>query len=230
MSNSYFQFRQFTLHQDLCAMKVGTDGVLLGSWAHGGRRILDIGTGTGLLALMMAQRFPEAEIVGLDIDHDAVLQARENVASSPFRNIVILEEDIIKHKESTIYDTIICNPPFFVGALKSPDKQRSIARHADTLSYTALMAAAWRLLSEEGFFSVVIPFDCRSALESEASLVGFFKTRECAVRSTPAKQPRRYLLEFRKHSTPLETSEGIIEMMPRVRSEWYQSLTNEFYL
>ena len=228
MANDYFQFRQFTVHQERCGMKVGTDGTLLGAWANGGATVLDIGMGTGLIALMMAQRFPEARIVGIDIDADAVAQARENVAASPFRNVDIVEADA-RHYALSTFDAIVCNPPYFEDSLESPDNQRTLARHAVSLGYRDLMEAAWRLLADDGELSMVIPFDCKARIESEAALRGFFKSRECAVRTTPRKQPRRYLLAFRKHPVELERSEGVIETAPNVRSEWYQQLTKDFY-
>lgn len=210
-------------------MKVGTDGTLLGAWAGGGHRVLDVGTGTGLIALMMAQRFPEAHVVGIDIDHDAVEQARANVAASPFANIDIVEADA-KTFLPVAFDAVVSNPPYFEDSLESPDGQRTLARHTASLSYRELMEAAWRLLADEGELSVVIPFDCKARLESEATLSGFFKSRECAVRTTPRKQPRRYLLAFRKHPSTLELTEGVIETAPNERSQWYQQLTKEFYL
>lgn len=231
MANDYFKFRQFTVQQGRCAMKVGTDGTLLGAWANGGHSVLDIGTGTGLIALMMAQRFPDAHVIGIDIDTDAVGQARENVAASPFRNIDIIEADAKTFNVNcSTFNAIVCNPPYFVDSLESPDSQRTTARHASFLPYHDLMASAWRLLAGDGEFSVVIPFDYKSRLESEATLRGFFKSRECAVKTTPRKLPRRYLMAFRKHPTALELTEGIIETMPGVRSPWYQELTNDFYL
>lgn len=234
MANDYFQFRQFTVRQNRCAMKVGTDGTLLGAWAHGGKSVLDIGTGTGLIALMMAQRFPEAQVTGIDIDHEAVGQARENVAASPFRNVGIVEADARtfapRTTDSRVFDAIVSNPPYFVDSLVSPDGQRTLARHASSLSYPDLMASVNRLLADDGEFSVVIPFDCKARLESEAALACFFKSRECAVRTTPKKQPRRYLMAFRRHPSQQELTEGVIETAPNERSPWYQELTKDFYL
>jgi len=229
MANDYFNFRQFTVRQERCAMKVGTDGTLLGAWAHGGSSVLDIGIGTGLVALMMAQRFPESRIVGIDIDHDAVEQALENVNASPFRNIEVVEVDA-KLYEGACFDAIVCNPPYFADSLQCPDIQRTMARHTVSLSFRDLFAAVSRLLADDGEFSVVIPFDCKARLEAEAALAGLFKVRECAVKTTPRKQPRRYLLAFRRHPADLEQTEGVIEIRPSVRSEWYQELTKDFYL
>ena len=253
MSNSYFEFKRFTIRQERCAMKVGTDGTLLGAWAeipafflglgnprsNLGRpssllespRILDLGTGTGLIALMMAQRYPEAEITAIDIDPEAVAQAQENIAASPFASrITIIQADACDF-EAEPFDAIVVNPPYFVDALACPDDQRTTARHAVSLSYAALMASAWRLLQDEGMLSVVIPADCRSQMESEARLRGFFLSRLCWVKTTPKKAPKRCLMEFMKHPVnELITEEGIIELSPGVRSPWYQALTREFYI
>jgi tRNA1Val (adenine37-N6)-methyltransferase len=244
MSNNYFQFKRFVVRQERCAMKVGTDGTLLGAWARGGQRVLDIGTGTGLIALMMAQRCPDALVTAVDIDADAVRQARENVAESSFaERITVVEGDIntltipnsgnhISHLSPLIYhfDAIVCNPPYFNDSLTCPDEQRTTARHTTTLTYRELMAAVARLLSDDGEFSVVIPFDCKARLEAEAALAGLSKTRECSIRTTPRKAPRRFLLAFRKHPEAVETTEGVLETEPGQRSDWYHALTNDFYL
>ena len=235
MSNDYFQFRQFVVHQQRCAMKVGTDGTLLGAWAaapSGQCRILDIGTGTGLIALMMAQRFPEAEVTGIDIDEDAVTQAVENVRLSPFSERVrIYRQDIVNFTDIIGFDAIVSNPPYFVDSLACPDDQRTIARHAVSLTYEQLMHQVYRLLKDEGRFSVVVPSDCRAKIEAAACLEGFFTTRVCLIKTTPRKQPKRQLIEFQKHPvSELDISEGVIEVSPNVRSEWYQQLTKEFYI
>lgn len=209
-------------------MKVGTDGTLLGVWAHGGDCILDIGTGTGLVALMMAQRFPLAEVTGIDIDSDACIQARENVEASPF-TISILHGDVADLKGE--YDCIVSNPPYFCDSLECPDEQRTTARHASALSYRKLMESSWQLLSDEGEMSLIIPVEYQSRLESEAALVGFFKVRECFVRTTLRKAPKRVLMAFRKHPTTfVKEDDGIIETAPNVRSSWYHELTKDFYL
>ena len=230
MANDYFQFRNFTVHQSRCAMKVGTDGTLLGAWARGGKAVLDIGTGTGLVALMMAQRFPASRVVGIDIDSEAVGQAVENAVASPFAERVSIVEADARAFSAVPFNAVVCNPPYFVDSLECPDKQRTLARHTSALTYGELMSATRRLLADDGELSLVIPFDCKSRLEQEAMLAGFFKVRECAVKTTPRKQPRRYLLAFRKHPCEPELSEGIIEVQPGIRSAWYQELTKDFYL
>ena len=235
MANDYFQFKQFTIHQQRCAMKVGTDGTLLGAWAHvptASTRILDIGSGTGLIALMMAQRFPDASVFGIDIDKDAVCQAQENVAASPFASrIRIYENNVLDFDDSEGFDAIVSNPPYFVDALTCPDQQRTMARHTVSLTYEGLMKSAFRLLKPNGLFSLVIPSECRSAIEAEARLTGFFLTRVCLIRTTPRKEPKRQLIEFSKHTnSKLITEEGIIEESPNIRSSWYQQLTQDFYI
>ena len=235
MANDYFQFKQFTIHQQRCAMKVGTDGTILGAWAQAptaSARILDIGTGTGLIALMMAQRFPQTSVVGIDIDADAISQAQENVKTSPFANrIEISKENILYFEDKKGFDAIVTNPPFFVKALTCPDHQRTLARHTVSLTYEGLMHAANRLLNPHGIFSLVIPSECQSTLEAEAILAGFFITRVCQIRTTPQKEPKRLLIEFSK--IPVDKiliEEGIIEESPNVRTHWYQQLTQEFYI
>ena len=233
-----FKFQRFTIHQDQCAMKVGTDGVLLGAWAQGGERVLDIGTGTGVIALMMAQRYAEAHVVAVDIDEAAVRQARQNADASPFGDRVEVVLSSIQDYATSCslslgeglgevpahFDSIVCNPPFFVDSLKAPDQQRSLARHADTLPFAELMRAAYRLLSDDGELSVVIPFDYRRRLDDEAFLCGFFPSRVCAVRTKSTKPVRRYLLAYRKRPCPCLHDELTIG------DTRYQQLTRDFYL
>ena len=243
MSNSFFQFRQFRIDQERCAMKVGTDGTLLGAWASLPAavndslkpRVLDIGTGTGLIALMVAQRFEEAVVTAIDIDEDAVDQARLNVAASPFAGRVEVKRVDIRCWETEglaneSFDVIVSNPPYFQDALKCPDRQRSMARHLTELTFEELMGAVVGLLADEGEFSLIIPAEGKSVIEEQAALAGLFKSRECAVKTTPQKAPRRYMMAFKKHPCGLEITEGVIELKPNVRSPWYEELTKDFYL
>lgn len=232
----FFRFRQFLVHHDRCAMKVGTDGVLLGAWANGGKRILDVGTGTGLIALMMAQRFPEASVDAVEIDEMACQQARENVLASPFArqiNIWCMAVQEMGHDKALngVFDSIVSNPPFFENALKNPDKGRSVARHSDALPFADLFEAVKSLLSEDGEFSAIIPSEYKSRFEEEAFLAGLSISRICAVKTTPRKPIRRYLMAFRKHpSSQFEQTTEILETSPNVRSPWYHSITKDFYI
>ena len=244
---SKFTFKQFEIHQDRCAMKVGTDGVLLGAWAPGGKRILDIGSGTGLISLMMAQRFPEARVVGIDLDADACAQAAENAQASPFTLRVTVDccrlQDfsierarrmmLVDGEETTngCFDAIVSNPPFFLNSLKNPDRKRTLARHADSLPFRELFAGVKMLLSENGFFSVIVPAEVLDVFCSEAYVQGFYLVRECGVKTVERKQPKRFLLTFARHRG--EAFEKDIETMTDSqgnRSEWYAKITEEFYL
>lgn len=218
-----FKFKQFTVRQDLCAMKVGMDGVMLGSWSIGGKRILDVGTGTGLIALMMAQRYPEAEVVAIDIDEGAVEQAKINVANSSFSSRITVKKEAVQQHDG-IYDAIVCNPPYFSDSLKAPDQQRNMARHTDTLTYAELMQAAFRMLADEGELSVVVPFDYKQRMEDEATFVGFFPHRVLGIRTVDKKPAKRYLISFIKH--PIEKDFNIIT----IGDEEYQEMTRSFYL
>lgn len=233
-----FCFKQFEIKQDRCAMKVGTDGVLLGAWAMGGKRILDVGCGTGVVALMMAQRYPQAHVVGIDVDDEACLQATENVQSSPFANRVEmlhcrLQDFGVKEEavEMPLFDAIVSNPPFFVNSLKAPDAKRTLARHADSLPFRDLLVGVKRLLNENGEFSVIVPSEVVDLMESEACMLGFFLLRKCAVKTVARKLPKRYLLSFAKSRLrQLSVQEEIMTNNSGERSEWYTQLTQDFYL
>ena len=169
-----FRFKQFAVRQDRCPMKVGTDGVLLGAWAPvlpSDRRVLDIGTGTGLIALMMAQRMPQARIAGVDIDD--VSQARENADASPWgARLEFHRCPVQEFAAGGAFDLIVSNPPYFVGSLTCPDAGRTAARHAVHLPFEALRDAVLRLLAPGGRFALILPSSeterflavCRDAL------------------------------------------------------------------
>jgi tRNA1Val (adenine37-N6)-methyltransferase len=226
-----FSLKQFDIRQDRTAMKVGTDGLLLGAWAQGGSRVLDIGTGTGLIALMMAQRFPDAHVDGIDIDADAAAQAEDNARLSPFADrvavrCVSLQEFEIERE----YDSIVCNPPFFTQSLQSPDSKRTLARHSVALPFDDLFRHARRLLSEDGVLSIVVPSDALSQIETAAAMNGMFLVRRCLVRTTRKKPVRRLLLSFSQKPSPFQNEEGIIQEAINEPSEWYRNLTSDFLL
>lgn len=235
MSNNSFTFQKFTIHQDRCAMKVGTDGVLLGAWAHGGKRILDIGTGTGLVAIMMAQRFADAHVTAVEIDHNAALQACYNAKCSPFASRIGIVETSIQNFEvygTQLFDSIVSNPPFFTDSLKNHDSQRVTARHADTLTYRDLFTAVKRLLVEDGEFSAIIPSNCLTSFIAEAYLAHLVPIRQLAIRTTPRKQPKRILVSFGHTSSESNATnkEQCLMNPDGSRSDWYINLTSDFYL
>lgn len=213
-------------------MKVGTDGVLVGAWADGGRRVLDIGSGTGLIALMMAQRFAGASVVGIDIDPEACAQARENVAASPFAGQVSIENVTLQDfPTGEKFDCIVSNPPYFQNSLKNPDSRRATARHSDSLPFPVLFGRVAELLEDGGRFSAVVPSGCASSFVAEASLHGLSVVRRCDVRTTERKQPRRCLLAFaRQAGVAVERCEVTLQMTDGSRSPWYDALTRDFYI
>ena len=188
----YFEFKQFTVHQEHAAMKVGTDGALLGSLAATGKRILDIGTGTGLLSLMMAQRCPDAIITAIDVDENAIIDAHRNFAESPFGDRIMLKQapfQAFAKEEEEKYDCIICNPPYFDESLESKDESRTRARHTSSLPFRDLIGGAYELLADEGVFSVCIPPEVLSKFSAECLIKGF-----CLM--TAYKKSRRYTLRM----------------------------------
>ena len=233
MPNPFFSFKQFTVYHDRCAMKVGTDGVLLGAWTDlsQSHHILDIGTGTGLIALMMAQRSPEAQITAIDLDAEAVNQAQENIQHSPWKDRVdAVLQDVCTYSSDEKFDTIVSNPPYFIDSLKCPDNQRNTARHTDTLDAQRLLEKVAELLTPEGRFSIILPADQTDDLFRIAEAQGLHPTRWTKVITRPGLPPKRSLIEFQKKALPIQTNELVIELERHVYSKEYIELTREYYL
>lgn len=232
MATGTFQFKQFTIAQDHCAMKVGTDGVLLGAWAKAreGDHVLDIGCGTGLISLMMAQRFPESRVTGLEVEPEAVLQARENVADSPFvRRVEILQGDVREFGGQ--YQCIVCNPPFYAEQVMSPGEGRRLARSTSSLSFEQLWESVDRLLPSAGLFNVIIPTSRRVSFQALALEHGFALWQSCVVRTVPAKDPKRVMLCYVKGACmPLPPQQLVLQSADGGRSADYSRLTADFYL
>lgn len=235
MSNSYFQFKQFTIHHDRCAMKVGTDGVLLGAWGQLPKqgKVLDIGTGTGLIALMAAQRAPKATITAIDIDPQAVKQARENVDSSPFASRVeVFESSLLQFARNHVhlFDAILCNPPFFEEQLLPPNLSRSAARHTHSLPFEELIPTVSTLLSSSAPFSVILPTMAFAGFRQLCFQYGLTLSRLCHIQTTPLKPPKRVLATFVKGSFEnIEETQMILNNGTH-RSDDYAALTRDFYL
>ena len=236
MRRGGFTFKQFHIDHSRCAMKVGTDGTLLGAWAtlppHA-KKILDIGTGSGLIAIMAAQRHPIAKITAIDIDKDCVMQATENAVASPWaERIEVIETPLQEYSPEEKFDVIISNPPYFADSMHSPDKQRTTARHTASLSFKELTDGVLRLLADDGLFAVILP-TAESELLLSASRGRLFTWRRCEVWSTPESGARRIMLEL-KREPPKDLAQKekiIIEQGGRhVYSEEYKALTADFYL
>lgn len=254
MSSPFFRFKQFTVWHDRCAMKVGTDGVLLGAWCpitvdslqlrvnshkHKEFRVLDIGTGSGLIALMLAQRTCAVDslqltvgIDAIDVDEGAVEQATYNFEQSPWaEQLYAYQSSLQEWHSETKYDLIVSNPPYFQASLKNPDSQRATARHTDTLSYTALIQHASRLLQEDGTLALVLPFEAKEDIVALAEAHALYPTQITHVHSKPGKPAKRLLIAF----SPITHGEYAthtfyIESENSPRSEEYKALTKEFYL
>lgn len=197
------------MRDDACGMKVGTDALLLGSWAgetclqsgHDVKRVLDIGTGSGVLALMMAQRHPAAMIDAVELEPEAAAQATTNAAQSPFANRIQVHARAIQGWDCQA-DVVVCNPPFFHNHPKSPDRKRNLARHDDTLPLKVLFATASRCLQAHGSFDLVFPEDRSEEVLEAAKDAGLFLAAKVGIRATPQHEVIRSLWSWRKVETP----------------------------
>lgn len=231
-----FSFKQFSVNQERCAMKIGTDGVLLGAWTpliNNPNAILDIGAGTGILSLMLAQRSNAAQIDAIEIDEDAYEQCVENFEASPWGDTLFcfhagLDEFVDEPEDQ--YDLIISNPPFFAEDFKTDDSQRDMARFQDALPFEELIEAAALLLSENGIFSVIIPYKEEERFVSMCKELDLFPLKITRVKGTPTSDIKRSLLAFtRVTQTPL-IDELVIETARHQYTSEYIELTKDFYL
>ena len=234
---SIFQFKQFAVNQDQCAMKIGTDGVLLGAWAPIDTRpnsILDIGTGTGIIALMLAQRCDAQQIDALEIDENAYEQAVDNFESSPWSDRLFcfhagLDEFVEEPEDE--YDLIVSNPPFYVEDYRSDNAQRDLARFQEAMPFEDLVEAAALLLSENGVFAVIIPFKEEEIFLALAKEYELFPIKITRVKGTHETQIVRSLLAFRRYElSVLSADELVIEINRHEYTDDYIALTKEFYL
>ena len=227
-----FRFKQFAVEQDDVAMKVGTDGVLLGAWANceGAENILDIGTGTGVIALQMAQRNPEAQICAVEIDEMAAHRARANFDMSPWAERLQVKQTAVQEFEpSEKYDLIVSNPPYFVDSLLPPDAKRSTARHTHDLTFEELDKAVARMLADRGRFALILPV---AEFEKYLTLTQLHLVRRCNVHPVEGGAVKRIMAEFAKQK-PSEMKHENIAIEKGRRGDYtddYCALTKEFYL
>ena len=242
MASPFFRFKQFTVWHDRCAMKVGTDGVLLGAWCpiqienpSNTFNILDIGTGSGLIALMLSQRAPYALITAIDIDQKAVEQAQYNFSISPWKERLECHLSALQQVEGEeLFDLIVSNPPYFQDSLKNPDNQRAMARHTDTLSYEELLSNSARLLTHNGTLALVLPIEAEQQIITIAQTHKLYPTHITHVYPKPGKAAKRLLIAFSllpiaNSPSPIANS-LTLESATSPRSEEYKNLTQEFYL
>ena len=234
-----FRFQKFSVAHSRSTMKVGTDGVLLGAWAdtHSARNILDIGTGCGLIALMAAQRTPDAHVTAIDIDQASIDEATENFQASPFtERLESLQADIqtFSTQPNTFqYDCILSNPPFFTESLLSPNPTRAAARSvAGGLSFQTLIESAVRLLAPGGSLQIILPFQEAPRILGIAIGAGLHLLRRTDITTKATKPPRRTLLHWTNHPTsaPILHNQICLTGAHGNRSEDYQALTKDFYL
>ena len=232
-----FQFKQFNINQERCAMKIGTDAVLLGAWCpinNNPFSILDIGAGTGILSLMLAQRSNAQQIDAIEIEENAYEQCVENFEASHWGDRLFCYHaslnDFINEPEDQ-YDIIISNPPFYSEDYKTDNSQRDLARFQDALPFEALVKATTLLLSENGIFTVIIPFKEENRLLNLCAQAELFPIKMTRVKGTPTGPIIRSLIAFKRYELPvLSANELVIETSRHVYTEAYTKLTRDFYL
>ena len=235
MSNS-FQFKQFTIAQDRCAMKIGTDGVLLGAWTSIQKKpnaILDIGAGTGIIALQLAQRSTAALIDAIEIDANAYEQCTENFENSPWNDRLFCYhasfQEFVSEMDDT-YDLIVSNPPFYTENYHSEDSARNKARFETALPFEHLLIGVTHLLSESGTFTTIIPKQAEKTFIKIAEDLGLFLHKICYVQGTPNSDVKRCLMEFSYDNKPIEVQDLIIETTRHTYTKEYIALVKDFYL
>lgn len=233
--NNYFRFKQFTVIQEQAAMKVGTDGVILGAWTavEDCQKILDVGTGTGLIALMLAQR-SNAKITAIEIEENAAAEANENVENSPWMNrIEVLN---ISFQEFALtatnkYDLIVSNPPFFTNNFKTDCNKRNLARHNDSLPFSELIICSAELLNTNGRLAVILPVEQAKELENLACETGLYIVRKTEIKPNSIKAVNRILMEFSNKETAfVENCLTVYNENGSEYSEAHINLTKDFYL
>ncbi|HLT81813.1 MAG TPA: methyltransferase [Cyclobacteriaceae bacterium] len=227
------QFKRFTVRHDRVAMKVGMDGVLLGAWTSVEQvgSILDVGTGSGVIALMLAQRTPASVSIDAVEISDDIHQAAENFNASPWKQrLRALHMPVQDLNVQVAYDLVVTNPPYYANALKPPDPARQRARHDRSLRHEEIVTIANRLLTSQGRLSLILPSDAAQAFETTAARHGLYASRVCDLHSTPAKPPIRRLMEFKRTPAPPHRSSLCLVDPNGHPSGEYRSLVADFYL
>ena len=228
-----FRFKQFSVLNDRTAMKVGTDGVLLGAWCdvEGAQQVLDVGTGCGVIALMVAQRNEATAIEGIDIDHDAIEEATLNFSRSPWADrLTASVTDFNELKTGTRYDLIVSNPPYFTDSLLPPDKSRTLARHTRSLTYVQLIDGAARLLTDDGALALISPTDAEGVITQAATFASLPVRRLTRVIPVEGALPRRTLWLLSRRAMPYHEDTLTIAHVDGSFTSDYIALTKDFYL
>ena len=232
MSNSFFQFKQFRLEQSLAGMKFGMDSATLGAWANhpSPASILDIGTGTGVLALMLAQRY-DCPIDAVEIEENAFVQTNLNFTNSPWADRLFAHhQDINSFDQGKKYDLIVSNPPYFHRSYSSPDQKRQLARHSESLSTQDLLQKVADLLNKDGFFFVVIPSASVNEYEKEGEMRGLLLQEKVDIITVEGKMPARCILKFGKRETQTLRSSVTVKDKDGNYTEVYSQLLKDYFL
>lgn len=230
-----FQFKQFAVDQSGCAMKINTDGVLLGALlqAENPQQILDIGTGTGVIALMLAQRFQKAQINAVEIDASAAATAGRNFKASVFAERLNcyhtgFEEYLTEHPEKQ-YDLVVSNPPFYIHSLKSPEAQRKLAKHTDEQFFDTLLSSISKCLTKEGSLWLVLPINTAELVQEQAIKYGLSLHAQVNIASYPDSEPHRRIIAFSKFQYPIKNSNFIIYDSPKKYTDQYSIALKDFF-
>jgi tRNA1Val (adenine37-N6)-methyltransferase len=234
MANDYFIFKQFTIYQGRSAFKVGTDGVLLGAYTDltGVRSILDIGSGTGLISLMLAQRC-DAEITAIEPDHESFIQTCENVSRCHWHERIKVKHTDLQNfdQKQEKFDLIVTNPPYFFDSLKSPDPRKSIARHNDSLTSAEILEGVLKFMKEDGHLQLILPYVEGNVFIAEANKYGLYCNSILKIKSLPTAEISRLILTLSKSKKkPVESFLTIEHGRRHEFTEEYINLTKEFYL
>ncbi|WP_116475166.1 tRNA1(Val) (adenine(37)-N6)-methyltransferase [Zobellella maritima] len=233
MAGRGFTFKQFHINHDQCAMKVGTDGILLGAWTPlgGARRILDVGTGSGLVALMLAQRGgARAHITGIELDARAAAQARDNVAASPWPDRVEIVTGDLQSYQAAPFELIVSNPPYFSHGQSFDCAARAGARHTGSLDYPSLFQHCNRLLAEDGRLSLVLPYQALDDALALAEVNGLHLIEKQNVITRSGKPPRRFLLHLSRVKGCLFEDCMVINSANGGQGETFTKMVSPFYL
>ena len=238
MPNPYFQFKQFTVYHDRCAMKVTTDACLFGAWCAAesqrstsiGQRFLDIGTGTGLLSLMVAQKNNGIQIDAIEIDKEAAMQATDNVKASPFAAAITVHHCDITNWEKGAYDIIFSNPPFYEKEIPSTQQGKNVAHHGEGLRLESLFDIIQAKLTDTGLFYLLLPYKRRHDIDKQLQQTGLFLEKLVVVHPAVENAPFRLLLKGGKRLTPTQNESLSIYDAVRAYTPEFVSLLKDYYL
>lgn len=238
MSNSFFQFKQFTVHQDKCAMKVTTDSCLFGAWVandlqknNSANSLFDVGGGTGLLSLMVAQKNPQLNIDAIEIDTEAAAQALQNVSESAWKKrIKVINGDVKEFNPGNKYDVIISNPPFYENELQSDNRRKNIAHHSEDLSLDDLLNVIQENLNATGNFYLLLPYKRNKEIEPLLRKYGFSASYKVSVRQSIDHNYFRILLKAGLQNIPVSEEEISIRDNNQQYTTQFIDLVKDYYL